>query len=139
MRLMALDIGERRIGVAVSESGFFAAPHSVIYRKSRREDFARIRRLVEDLRIDRLIIGLPYSLSGPDPIGPQARWIMHYADALCAELSIPCEYFDESYSTADAEAFLAQSGGKKTPIDAAAAAVILQNYLDAKMQGNRQE
>lgn len=131
MRLMALDIGERRLGVAVSDSGILARPHSVLERKSRKEDFARLGRLITELKIERVIVGLPYSLSDPERIGPQARRVKRYAEALAATLTIPFEYFDESYSTVDAQSYLLASGSKKTPLDAAAAAVILQNYLDA--------
>ncbi len=129
---MALDVGERRIGIATSDSGVFAKPHSVLHRKSKKEDFARLQRLITELKIERVIVGLPYSLSGDDPLGPQARRIQRYAEALAAEIDVPIDYFDESYSTVDAEAFLAAAGRKKIPIDAAAAAVILQNYLDAE-------
>lgn len=131
MRLMALDIGERRIGIAVSDSGILATPHSVLQRKSKAEDFARLGRLMVELKIERVIVGLPYSLSGPDEMGPQARQVQRYTEALAATLSIPFEYFDERYSTVDAAAYLAVRGQKKIAIDAAAAAVILQNYLDS--------
>ena len=60
----------------------------------------------------------------------QARRVKRYGDMLAEIVDIPLEYIDESYSTADASAFLAASGKKKIPIDAAAAAVILQRYLD---------
>jgi putative Holliday junction resolvase len=132
MRLMALDIGERRIGIAVSESGILATPHSVLQRKSKQEDFVRLGRLVTELKMERVIVGLPYSLSGPQEIGPQARRVMRYAEALAATLAVPIEYFDERYSTVDAAASLSGLGGKKVAIDAAAAAVILQNYLDSR-------
>ncbi len=146
MRLLALDIGERRIGLAVSESGLLASPHSVLERKSKQEDFARLRRLIEELHIERVIVGLPYSLSDPAEIGPQARRVKRYADALAQTLPTPLDYFDERYSTVDAAAYLADTGPdnerrrksprrSKTPLDAAAAAVILQNYLNAQGQG----
>lgn len=130
MSLMALDIGERRIGIAISESGVLATPHSVLYRKSRSEDFEKLRHLIMELKIQRVIVGLPYSLSGHETIGPQARRVKRYAEALAKTLTIPFEYFDESYSTVDAKDYLVASGQKKIPLDAAAAAVILQNYLD---------
>ena len=141
MRFMALDIGERRIGIAVSESGILATPHSVLYRKSKKEDFARLRRMIEALAVERVVVGLPYSLSGDEEIGPQARRIKRYAEALAKTTDVPFEYFDESYSTVDAEAYLVgrnsgKEGDRKRPkrgkasIDAAAAAVILQNYLN---------
>ena len=135
MRLMALDVGEKRIGIAISESGVLATPHSVLYRKSKREDFDRFQHLIGELKIDRVIVGVPYSLSEPEKLGPQARRVKKYAEALARTVNVPFEYFDESYSTVDAENYLSvnqKSGRKrKTPIDAAAAAVILQSYLDA--------
>lgn len=135
MRLMALDVGEKRIGIAISESGVLATPHSVLYRKSKQEDFASFQELIDELKINRIIVGLPYSLSEPEKLGPQARRVKKYAEALAQAVDIPFEYFDESYSTVDAESYLSlnqRSGRKrKIPIDAAAAAVILQNYLDA--------
>ncbi len=130
MTLLALDVGERRVGIAVSSSGIFATPHSVLYRKSKKEDFARLQHLIDELGVKRIIIGMPYSLSGDDVMGPQARRVKRYAEALAKTLDMPIEYFDESYSTVDAESYLAATGQKKVPIDAAAAAVILQNYLD---------
>lgn len=133
MRLMALDVGERRIGIAVSESGVFASPHSVLHRQSKKEDFARLQRLAAELKIERFVIGLPYSLEAPDGLGPQARRIMRFVEAMRAVITeIPCDLFDETYSTADAQQYLAAAGKKKVPIDAAAAAVILQKYLDAR-------
>ena len=132
MRLLALDIGERRIGIAISESGILATPHSVLLRKSKKEDFARLQQLIIDLKIGRVIVGLPYSLSALEQIGPQARRIRRYAEELAQTIAIPLEYFDESYSTVDAAAYLAESKRKKVPLDAAAAAVILQNYLDTQ-------
>jgi putative Holliday junction resolvase len=98
--------------------------------------------LVEELNIDRIIIGLPYSLAGDEKMGPQARRIKRYAEALAQSVDVPLEFFDESYSTVDAETYLSapsfeagrRKPGKrgKAPLDAAAAAVILQNYLDSQ-------
>jgi putative holliday junction resolvase len=142
MRLMALDIGERRIGLAISESGLLASPYGVLERKSKHEDFVRLGRIMAELKIERVIVGLPYSLSAPDEIGPQARRVKRYAEALAQTLPVPLDYFDERYSTVDAAAYLADSGPtnerrrtsprhSKTPLDAAAAAVILQNWIIA--------
>jgi putative Holliday junction resolvase len=142
MGFMALDIGERRIGIAISDSGVFATPHTVLYRRSKQEDFARIGRLVEELKIRRLIVGLPYSLDGAETIGPQAQRIKRYTEALAQVVKIPYEYVDESYSTVEAKAqvsrlrsagFGKSSKQKKMPVDAVAAAVILQKYLDSRV------
>lgn len=132
MRLLALDIGERRIGIAISESGILAKPFSIVERKSKEEDFIRLQRIIAEQKIEKLIVGLPYSLSDPQRVGPQARRVKRYTEMLAKKIAIPIEYFDESYSTVDAQAYLLSSGRKKTPLDAAAAAVILQNYLDTQ-------
>ncbi len=140
MRYLGLDIGEKRIGVALSESGLFAQPHSILSRKSKQEDFTRIGNLVAELNIDCVVVGMPYSLSGADPVGPQARRIKRYSERLAKTLTVPIEYFDERYSTADAKLYRAAMNPKSSkankPIDDAAAAVILQNYLDAQGQNS---
>jgi putative Holliday junction resolvase len=127
---MALDIGERRIGVAISESGLLATPHSIIHRKTKQVDFARLQQLVSELSIERVIVGLPYPLNNPEQLGPQARRIKRYAAKLAQVLPIPLEYFDESYSTVEAKAYLGQTSAERPHLDDAAAAVILQKYLD---------
>jgi putative Holliday junction resolvase len=133
-RVIALDVGERRIGVAVSDpSGTLATPHSVIHRRSKAQDFAAVARLVDELEAERVIVGLPLSLNGE--MGPQAKRVTRYARALAETLDVPLEFHDERYSTITADELLAQRGGKRrVPIDAAAAAVILQDYL--KSQGD---
>jgi putative Holliday junction resolvase len=136
MRVLALDVGERRIGVAVSDpTGILATPHGVIRRRSKVQDFAAVARMVAELGAERVVVGLPLSLSGD--VGPQARRVMRYAQALAQALPVPVELYDERYSTVTADELLAEGGRKRrrTPIDAAAAAVILQEYLaDSKSQ-----
>jgi putative Holliday junction resolvase len=131
-RVIALDVGERRIGVAVSDpTGTLATPHSVIRRRSKVEDFAAVARLVIELEVERVVVGLPLSLNGE--VGPQARRVSRYAQALAQRLDVPVELHDERYSTITADALLTESGRKRrVPIDAAAAAVILQDYLDSQ-------
>jgi putative Holliday junction resolvase len=136
-QVIALDVGERRIGVAVSDpTGTLATPHSVIRRRSKAEDFAAVARLVDELGIKRVIVGLPLSLNGE--MGPQARRVTRYAQALAQTLDVPVEFHDERYSTVTADALLAESGRKRrVPIDAAAAAVILQDYLESRRGADR--
>lgn len=132
MRVMALDFGERRIGVAISDpTGTLATPHTVIRRRSKVEDFAAVAHLVAELEAERVVVGLPLSLNGE--IGPQARRVMRYTQALKQTLDVPVELFDERYSTVTADELLTESGRKRrVPIDAAAAAVILQDYLESQ-------
>ena len=82
MKLLALDVGERRVGVAVSDpTGLIASPVAVIRRRSKAEDFAKVERLVREHGVDGLVIGHPLNEDGS--AGPQARRIERYSDALC--------------------------------------------------------
>lgn len=132
MRVLALDVGEKRIGVACSDPGrVLATPWGVIERSSKSEDFARIGRLVEELGVEKVVVGHPLSLDGS--VGPQARRVERYVAAMSGELPASVVLWDERYSTAAAADYLGQtrSRKKKAPLDAAAAAVILQDYLDS--------
>jgi putative Holliday junction resolvase len=135
-RILALDIGEKRIGVALSDPlRMMARPMLVIMRTSRREDFASIGRLVAENQVSLVVCGYPLSLDGSE--GPQGRRIRRYAERLAETLDVPIELWDESYSTVEAEELMQVSRKKMTPqqrrrwVDAVAAAVILQSYLDS--------
>jgi len=135
-RLLGLDIGERRIGVAVcDETRTLARPLLTLTRGSKREDFARIRALCHEHQIDQIIAGLPRTLRGDE--GRQAQRVRRYADELSAAIDVPVEFWDERYSSVEAQDRLAVAGRKaraKGDIDAAAAAIILQEYIDAYNQ-----
>ncbi|MGD1992891.1 MAG: Holliday junction resolvase RuvX [Anaerolineae bacterium] len=135
MRILALDVGERRIGVAVSDPmGIVARPVATVERASREEDFAAINALVDKHQAELVVVGLPLTLRGE--VGPQAQTIKRYAEALEQELAVPMKLWDERYTTASAEDVLrrrkdAGRRGGKRGIDAVAAAFILQTYLDS--------
>ncbi|HLF25421.1 MAG TPA: Holliday junction resolvase RuvX [Anaerolineae bacterium] len=133
-RLLALDIGAKRIGVAVSdESQLLATPLTTITRASKREDFEMIAKLIAAHRAEKLIVGLPRTLRGEE--GPQAARVRRYAEALTATIDIPVVFQDERYTTVEAEERLAGSPRRRRrpgDIDAAAAAIILQDYLDGR-------
>ena len=129
--MLGLDIGERRIGIAVSdELGILASPVGFVARGPKEED--ELRALVERYRPVRLVAGLPVGLSGRE--GPQAAVTRAFADALAATLGLPLDYWDERLSTAIAERSLIANkrrrDKRRLEVDAAAAAVILQGYLD---------
>lgn len=131
-RLLGLDVGDKRIGIAVSdETALIATPLRVVKRGS--GDRAEIDRLAREWNAERLIVGLPTGLSGRE--GPQAASVRVYADALAAALDLPLVYWDERLTTAIAERALIEAGHRraqrKERIDAVAAAVILQSFLDA--------
>jgi putative Holliday junction resolvase len=134
-RILALDVGERRIGVAVSdETGTLARPLTTITRASKREDFECIARLVIEQGAERIIAGYPRSLSGDE--GSQAQRVRRYIKALAATLPVPIELWDERYTTVEATERLNDANRRRPrdrgQLDAAAAAIILQDYLDAQ-------
>jgi putative Holliday junction resolvase len=138
MRLLALDIGDRRVGVAVSdETGLIASPLTVILRASKAKDFERIARFVREYGVEGLVVGHPLNADGS--AGPQAQRVERYTaaliDALRAEgLSLPVVLWDEQMSTLRAQEVMIAAGGRRKDrrmrIDSVAAAVILQDYLD---------
>ena len=151
MRIIALDVGDRRIGVAVSDpTGTLASPLRVIERNGNADMAAAdaVIALAREQSAAEIVVGIPYLMSGR--AGAQARITLEFADALAARTNIPVRRVDERLSSAQAERMLAQAGGgrgqglgnrgrghgsgngDKGRIDAAAAAVILQAYLDAR-------
>lgn len=140
MRLLALDIGDRRVGVAISDAtGLLATPLTVIQRKSKREDFARIGRLVRERNAEGLVVGHPLNKDGS--AGPQAQRVERYATALRSALQsegldMPIYFWDEWMSTQRAQAAMDAAGRKvkdrRMWVDAVAAAIILQDYLDER-------
>ena len=134
-RVMALDLGEKRIGIAISDpTRTIASPHSVLNRASRAADFAHYAQLINEQRITLLVIGLPITLGGQE--GQRAAWVRDYADGLRDQIDIPITLWDESLSTVAATAALHAQGRRgrkvKERVDAVAAALILQSYLDAQ-------
>lgn len=133
MRYMALDVGERRVGVALSdETGTIARSLAVIKRASRAEDYARLQDLVAAHGVTTLVVGLPLDAEGKE--GPQARRIRRYGRRVATALDLPVVFWDESGSTARAQEAMIEAGrsrrARRRRIDAAAAAAILQDYLD---------
>jgi putative Holliday junction resolvase len=132
MRILALDVGERRTGVAMSDPlGWLATPLTVLKCASREEELAAIVELVQAHQVERVIVGFPRSLDGS--VGPQARRVKRYVERMRPRLSVPVELWDEQFSTVQAEQLIHATGKRidRERIDAAAAAVILQSYLDA--------
>ena len=137
MRILALDFGERRIGVALSDPlGMLASPLTTIERATPDTDSAigAVLSLAEEHEAAEILVGIPYLMSGR--IGAQARITLDFAQALAERTHIPVTHIDERLSSVQADRMLAQSGASaardKGRTDAAAAAVILQAYLDAK-------
>jgi putative Holliday junction resolvase len=136
MRILALDLGSKRIGVAVSDlTGTVASPSTVLQRsKSRRHDHQRIAELIRHEEVELVVVGLPLSLSGEE--GPAARAARREADAIATLVDVPIETFDERLTTVTAERALTEAGvrgpSRRAVVDKVAAAVILQAYLDRR-------
>ncbi len=135
-KLLALDVGLARIGVAVCDPLQLAArPLTVIHRRSRNEDFAALAKLVQREAAQAVICGLPLNMDGSEGARAQSirKWAMRLAHALRALLGapLPVIFWDERLSTYAAQAILAERRDAVAE-DAAAAAVILQSYLDGR-------
>ncbi len=130
---LGLDLGDTRIGVALSdELGVTAHPLCTLTRKNRKVDLVAISDLVSIHKVERVIIGLPISLDGS--IGPQAQKVQKFAQRLGKVIKIPIELWDERFTTAEAEAVLQElnknSKQQKDIIDQVAAMIILNEYLE---------
>jgi putative Holliday junction resolvase len=132
MRVMAIDVGDKRIGVALSDpTGTLASPNTIIERTEESQDIAAINKIIARYDVTKIVIGLPISLSGR--IGEQAEKVHAFADHLVKHIDISVDFRDERLTTVSAKRLLRESGKKgRNPgkDDAAAAAVILQSYLD---------
>lgn len=139
MRVMALDVGHKRIGVALSDPGqVLVSSLQVIERKGQQRDWATVIQLVREHEVEKIIVGYPRSLNGT--VGQQAKVVERYAAVLeeklrDSSLDVPVILWDERFSTVAADKLMAEAGRKsrerRKRIDAVAAAVILQDYLDA--------
>jgi putative Holliday junction resolvase len=138
-RFLGLDVGSRRVGVAVGdELGIVASPVGFV--QPGPHDRAEFRSLVTRFGITHLVAGIPKNMSGKE--GPQAVDVRNYMNALARDLDLPVTYWDERLTSVIAERSLISSGRnrnqRKSEIDAAAAAVMLQGFLDNRaMRGLR--
>ncbi len=134
MRILALDLGERRIGVAAADDALrVAVPVATVPVEGGLLETAL--RIVEEQRAGEVVVGLPLSLTGA--LGPQAQRVMKIVDAMRERLGIPVQVWDERFSTAQAGRRSHAERHRRArrpapPNDAAAAAIILQAYLDSQ-------
>ncbi len=137
-RYLGLDIGERRIGVALSDAtGHLASPLTTLNARSEPQVLEQIVRLAREYQVIAVVVGLPLTLRGE--VGPQAQVVQRFAAALEVALGLPLHFFDERLSSAAAEQMLRELGVKparrREQIDQVAAAIILQDYLDQQASG----
>lgn len=132
-RYLGLDVGERRIGVALSDySGRLATPLTTIGAVPQALAIERIARLCAEHEVMELVLGLPLTLRGE--VGPQATSVQKFGAALEQALGLPIHYYDERLTTAAADQLMRDMGVKpekrKLQIDQVAASIILQDFLD---------
>ena len=136
MRVVGLDLGSKRIGVAVTDSEeTVATPSRVIQRSGdRQRDHRAIRDVVAEYDAGRVVVGLPLSLDGS--MGPAARAATEEADELGAVVGVPVEVYDERLTTVTADRSLMEmkmkADARRRVVDKVAAAVMLQAWLDGR-------
>jgi len=126
MRVLALDYGAARCGVAVSDpTGTLASPLDPVLKPATKKGLQRLSALVRELEVERVVVGLPVSLSGAD--SAQTRETRHFADRLGAVVDVPVELYDERFTTS-----LAEQAGGNAALDSRAAAVLLDECLNVR-------
>lgn len=134
MRIMGLDVGDKTIGVALSDPlGWTAQGLEVIRRVNIEQDFKRLQEIVNEYGVEKFLVGMPKNMNGT--VGPQGEKVLAFIEQLKGRFDLPITTWDERLSTVAAERMLIQAdvsrSKRKKVIDKMAAAVILQGYLDA--------
>ena len=137
MRILALDIGQARVGTAVSDPGErVASPVCVLPASEVLGNAKPFRRVLEDWEPELLLCGLPYTMAGEE--GPQAARIRAVAQKISAACGLPCEFADERLSSREAKRSLREKGlserEMRGKIDMIAASLFLQAWLDARRE-----
>jgi putative Holliday junction resolvase len=135
MRYLGIDLGRARIGLAIADEVLRTSrPHSTVHRRGDAADLAAIAEVAREYEVTRAVLGLPLNMDGTE--GTSARFARGFAGKLGATLGVPVELQDERLSTFEAEGRLRERGVKardqRGRIDAEAAAVILQAWLDGR-------
>ena len=134
-RIMGLDIGDKTIGVAVSDlMGLTAQGVTTIKRVGKKKDIEAIKQIIAEKQVNKIVSGLPKNMNGT--VGPQGEKVQKFCELLKEETNLPIEFWDERLSTVAAERSLIEGKvrreKRKKVIDMLAAVIILQGYLDSK-------
>ena len=134
-RIMGLDIGDKTIGVAVSDlMGLTAQGVTTIKRVGKKKDIEAIKQIIDEKQVNKIVSGLPKNMNGT--VGPQGEKVQKFCELLKEETNLPIEFWDERLSTVAAERSLIEGNvrreNRKKVIDMLAAVIILQGYLDLK-------
>jgi putative holliday junction resolvase len=134
MRVMALDVGEKKIGIAISDALLMTAqPRPTLRRKDLKSDISILGRLVEENEVHEIVVGQPLHMDGRE--SPQSEKVARFADEVRKALNVPVVFWDERLTSFAAEQHLEEMGLKwrerRDHIDKIAAMIILQGYLDS--------
>ncbi|MGI6485803.1 MAG: Holliday junction resolvase RuvX [Tepidanaerobacteraceae bacterium] len=135
MRILGLDIGDKRIGVAISdELGITAQGVDIINRNGMKKDIDKILNMLEKYKVRRVVVGLPKNMNGT--VGPQVQSVKNFIEKIRLQTDVEFVYWDERLTTIAAEKILIDADlsrkKRKGVVDKLAAVIILQNYLDYK-------
>ena len=139
MRLLGIDFGVKRIGLALSDAmGYSAHPLIIIHRKSLAEDIRAIKLITDENQVSKIVLGLPLNMDGSE--GKSAQDARSFAEKLTAGLNLPVELFDERLSSLQTERILVEEADmsrdkRKGVRDKIAASLFLQAYLDSHPNG----
>jgi putative Holliday junction resolvase len=136
-RLLGIDHGLKRIGLAVSDpSGLVARELTTIKRTTNREDFQRINHVASEQKVVGIVVGLPFNPNAEPGEYTQADTVRRWVERFAETTNLPITFWDEQLTSADAREISIRQGRKmRDPIDDLAARVILQSYLDALKNG----
>ena len=134
-RIMGLDVGDRTIGVAVSDlMGMTAQGVTTVRRESKKKDIEELKKIIKERNVKYIVSGLPKNMNGT--VGPQSEKVIKFCELLKDETGIDIDFWDERLTTVSAEKMLIDGDvsrkNRKKVIDKLAAVLILQNYLDFK-------
>ena len=137
MRILGIDLGSKRIGIAISDAlGITAQGLLTLERKEDSEVIEFLNKTVQEKDVTEIVVGLPLNMDGSE--GEQAKAATHFADILKEKLKLPVKLWDERLSTVEVERVMIEAGTsrakRKKKIDKVAAQVILQGYLNSRKQ-----
>jgi len=140
VKLLGLDVGDKRIGLALSDDlGLTAQGRPTLQRTTLKKDLAALRSLIKEHQVQKVVVGLPLNMDGS--LGPRAQLVLEFKNTLEKQLTIPVVTWDERLSTQAALRPLREAGlnwrKRRKLVDQVAAGIILQNYLDYKSQQER--
>ena len=135
MRVLGLDLGGKRIGLALSDAeAAFAFPAGTLESRGRERDIAALCELIREREVERVVVGLPRHMDGRK--GPEAEAAEQFAEALSGRAGVPVDTLDERWTSREAERILREQGhdGRRTKrhVDEVAASIILRTYLELR-------